>query len=153
MNKLILLVCLGCVSGQDQCVSNYAKLEDSLLSNPENQYQIAQAFFRPKREVDPVCIIAYYYIGVNTSDVVRQNCPTEMITDENGIITGWRWCTYSFYMKLDLAQLTDFSFQILLDEISVIDLKLPPMCISQNKTLSENNNVGKSMLCMNNVLY
>jgi len=60
-----------------------------------------------------------------------------MIADEDGIIMGcskWKWCIYSFYMKLDLAQPRDFSF---LDEISVIGLKLPPMCISNNKTLSE----------------
>ena len=85
MNKLILLVlCLGWVHGQDQCVTNYAELEDSLLNHPENQYQMAQAFFRPNREIDPVCVITYYYIGVNSSNVVRQNCPTEMITDEEG---------------------------------------------------------------------
>jgi len=141
MNKLLLLVLyVGWANGQEQCVANYAELEDSLLSDPENRYQIAQAFFRPKREINPVCVIAYYYIGVNGSDVVRQDCPTNLTADEEGMVTGcskWKWCTYSFYMKLNLAQLRDFSFHILLDEISEVDLKLPPLCIHNNEIIFE----------------
>jgi len=140
MKVILLVLCVGCVLGQDQCVTNYAELEDSLLNNPENQYQIAKAFFRPKRRVDPVCVFTYYYVGVNTSNVVRQNCPTEMIADEDGIITGcskWKWCINSFYMKLNLAQLQYFSFNILVDEISDVHLKLAPLCINNSKTIFE----------------
>ena len=47
------------------------------------------------------------------------------------MLTGcskWKWCINSFYMGLDLDQLQDFSFYILLDSSSEVQLELPPIC-------------------------
>lgn len=127
-----LLLCLGWCCGEEKgCISNFAELENVLLSNPANQYQIARAHFPLRREISPVCVISYYYIGINSSDVVKQSCPTDITPYKDGMLTGcskWIWCISSFYLGLDLAQLQDFSLYILFDETSEMELELPLLC-------------------------
>ena len=136
----ILVLYLSCCYGLEEgCISNFAELENALLNNPENQYQIARAFFPLNREISPVCVITYYYIGTNKSDVVKQSCPTD-ITSDNQMFTAtgcskWKWCINSFYMGLDLTQLQDFSFFIFRDENSEAELEIPPVCNINNKEI------------------
>ena len=136
-----LILCLGWCYGEEKgCVSNFAELENALLSNPINQYQIARAYFPPNSEISPVCVISYYYIGINSSDVVKQSCPTDITSDEDGTFTGcskWKWCINSFYMGLDLAQLKDFSLYILLDDTSEAEIAIPPVCNISKEILYE----------------
>ena len=129
VNSLVLYLC--CCYGQEEegCISNFAKLEDAILSNSESQYQIASAYFPLKREVDPVCVTSYYYVGINKSDVAKQGCPNIMVSE--GILSGcskWKWCINTFYLVFDLAQLEAYSFYILLDATSEVELELPPVC-------------------------
>ena len=131
----VLLLFCWCYGQEEECISNFAELENTLLRNPENQYQITRAFFPSKRAINPVCITSYYYIGINRSDVVKQSCPNDITSDNEKVFTGcskWKWCINSFYMGLDLAQLQDFSFFILLDENSEVELEIPPVCNINN---------------------
>ena len=137
-----LLLYLGWCYGEEEegCISNFAELENALLSNPVNQYQIARAYFPSKSEISPVCVISYYYIGINSSNVIKQSCPTDITSDKDEVFTGcskWKWCISSFYMGLDLAQLQDFSLYILLDETSEAELSIPPVCNISKEILYE----------------
>ena len=124
----VLLLCLGCCYGQEDngCIKNFVDLETAVLSNPENQYQIVSAYLPPKREMNPVCVTTYYYLGINSSDEVKQSCPTDNITSTG--CSKWKWCISSFYMGFELAILQDFSLHIILDETSEVELQLPPIC-------------------------
>ena len=138
----ILVLYLGCCHGEEKegCISNFAELENALLSNPVNQYQIARAYFPLKREISPVCVISYYYIGINSSDVIKQSCPTNITSGKDEVFTGcskWKWCISSFYTSLDLAQLQDFSLYILFDETSEMELELPLVCDMSEYVLYE----------------
>ena len=132
----ILILYLGCSYGQQigKCLSKFAEVESALLNDFENQYQIAKAYFPLKREMNPVCVTSYYYIGINKSDEAKQSCSNITISD--GMFSGcskWKWCTNTFYMAFDLAQLEAFSFHILLDVTSEAELEVPPICnISQS---------------------
>ena len=141
---IVFVLCLGWCYGQEEeevCISNFAEFENALLSNPINQYQIAKAYFPARREINPVCVTSYYYIGINGSDAVKQNCPTNIISDEDGMLSGcskWKWCINSFYIGLDLAQLQDFSLFMLLNIDSEVELELPSVCnIKDNSVLYE----------------
>ena len=128
----VLLCVLGWCYGQtgEECIRNYFELENALLSNPTNRYQIIEGYLPLKREISPVCVTSYYYIGMNSSNQMKQNCPTH-INDEDEKLSGcskWRWCTNSFYMGFHLDQLQDFSFHILVDATSEVELELPPAC-------------------------
>ena len=137
MKRAVIVSVLLCLmswcygqKGEEECISNYFELENTLLSNPANRYQIIEGYLPLKREISPVCVTSYYYVGMNSSDEIKQNCPTG-IKAKDEILTGcskWRWCTNSFYMGFDLGQLQDFSFHILLDATSEVELELPPAC-------------------------
>ena len=134
----VFVLCLGWSYGQGEevCISNFAEFENALLSNPINQYQIARAYFPARREINPVCVTSYYYIGINGSDAVKQSCPTDIISDEDEMLSGcskWKWCINSFYIELNLAQLQDFSLFMLLNIDSEVELELPPVCNIQDK--------------------
>ena len=123
-----------------ECISNYVEFENALLSNPVNRYQIVKGYFPLRREINPVCVTSYYYIGINSSDVDKQSCPTDIKPDNNEMLTGcskWKWCTNSFYMGLDLGQLQDFSFYIIVDSTSEVELDLPPICNIEDDILYE----------------
>ena len=135
---ILLLFLSWCYGQEDGCISNFAELENAVLSNPENQYQIARAYFPARHEASPVCVTSYYYIGINSSDAVKQSCPTDIMSHEDEVLTGcskWKWCINSFYMGLDLAQLQDFSLYILLDATSEVELEIPPLCSAYNDVL------------------
>ena len=137
----VLLLC--CCYGQEEgCISNFAELENALLSNPENQYQIVSAYLPSKHEINPVCVTSYYYIGINSSDMIKQSCPTDnnIAPNKNDTYTGclkWKWCSNSFYTAFDLDPLQDFSLHIILDETSEAELLLPPICNVTNNTLHD----------------
>ena len=60
--------------GQEEgCITNFAELENALLSNHVNQYQIASAYLPPKHEISPVCVIITYYIGIILVAVMWSN--------------------------------------------------------------------------------
>lgn len=129
----LLLLCLGWCHGEDEveCIRDYFQLENALLHNPNNRYQILNGYLPLKLETGPPCVISYYYIGTNSSNKPKQNCPTNITKDAYGMLIGcskWKWCTNSFYMGLDLTQLQDFSFHILSNATSETDLILPPVC-------------------------
>ena len=134
----IALLYLGWCYGEEEkeCISNFAEFENALLSNPVNQYQIARAYFPTNSEISPVCVTSYYYIGINSSD--EESCPTDITLDKAEVFIGcskWKWCISSFYMRLDLSQLQDFSFHILRDETTEAEFEIPPVC-----------NIGKEIL-------
>ena len=129
--KMTLFLCLGWCYGQE-CIDNFEKLEKAICGST-NQYQIAKAYFPAKREISPVCVTSYYYIGVNRSDAVAKDCPVNMLPKEDqddGFVgcMKWKWCINSFYVNLNLAQLEDYSFHILLDGTSEVSIELPPLC-------------------------
>ena len=129
---IVLLCVLGWCYGQAEmeCITNYFELENALLRNPANRYQIIEGYLPFKHEINPVCVTSYYYIGMNTTDQIKQNCPTN-IKHKDEKLSGcskWKWCTNSFYMGFHLDQLQDFSFHILVDATSEVDLVLPPAC-------------------------
>ena len=130
VGSLLLIMCLiGWWLGQkdEECISDYFELENALLSKPANRYQILKGYLLLKYETGPACVTSYYYIGMNSIDIVKQNCPTDIKPDKDEMLTGcskWKWCINSFYMGLDLDQLQDFSF----DSSSEVQLELPPVC-------------------------
>ena len=136
MKKLMigiqLLHCLcWCYGGEEKCVSDFAGLENAVISNPANQHQISLAYFPLKHETYPACVISYYYIGIIRSDENKQNCSTVNVSVEDEVATGclkYKWCINSFYMELDLSQLQDFSFYILLNDTTEVELEIPPIC-------------------------
>ena len=136
----ILLLCLGWCHGQEEveCISNYFQLENALLHNPINRYQILNGYLPLKHETGPACVTSYYYIG---DSIAKQNCSTDHdIKETDGMLTGcskWKWCINSFYMGLDLSQLQDFSFHILADATSETELMLPPVCNNLKDDLND----------------
>ena len=137
----ILLLCLGWCHGQEEveCISNYFQLENALLHNPINRYQILNGYLPLKHETGPACVTSYYYIGMNRSKTTKQKCPTD-ITKKDGMLTvcsKWKWCTNSFYMGLDLSQLQDFSFHILGNATTETELMLPPVCNNLKDNLND----------------
>ena len=143
ISSLFLIMCLISWSlGQheEDCISDYFELENAVLSKPTNRYQILKGYLPLKQETGPACVTSYYYIGINSSDIVKQNCPTDIKPDKDEMLTGcskWKWCSNSFYMGLDLDQLQDFSFFILLDSSSEVQLELPPVCNINDCDLNE----------------
>ena len=67
---IVLLCVLGWCYGQAEmeCITNYFELENALLRNPANRYQIIEGYLPFKLEINPVCVTSYYYIGMNTTD-------------------------------------------------------------------------------------
>ena len=134
VGSLLLIMCLigWCLGLKDEeCINDYFELENALLSKPANRYQILKGYLPLKYETGPACVTSYYYIGMNSSDIVKRNCPTDIKPDKDEMLTGcskWKRCINSFYMGLDLDQLQDFSFYILLDSSSEVQLELPPIC-------------------------
>ena len=135
MKKLIigvLLLYLNYCHGQrENCISNFIELQTALLSNLENQYRIVSGYLPPKSEINPVCVTSYYYIGINSSDTVKQNCPSNKTSNKDEAYSGcskWIWCSNSFYAAFDLGKLQDFSLHIIRDETSEVELELPPLC-------------------------
>ena len=130
----VVLMCVSWCYGQkaEDCVGpNFADLESSLLTNRANQHQISMAYFPLRREVTPVCVTSYYYIGINSSTIDKPSCPNLNLSDGEEVHTGcskWQWCINSFYMTLDLAQFQDLSFYIILDTTTEVELELPPLC-------------------------
>ena len=129
----VMLMCVRWCFGQkgEDCIGNFADIESSLLTNPANQHQISQAYFPLRHEISPLCVTSYYYIGINSSTVDKPSCPNLNISDGEEVHTGcskWQWCINSFYMTLDLAQLQDLSFHIILDATTEVQLELPPLC-------------------------
>ena len=122
---LVLLVCVG-----DGCISTFADLENDLLANPTNRHRISRAYFPLRREISPVCVTTYYYIGINSSSVNKLSCPPLNTSDEDERIgcSKWRWCINSFYMAIDLPQLQDLSFHIILDTTTDLIVELSPLC-------------------------
>ena len=105
--SLVLLAFVYTASAQE-CLQNYADVERVLLDDPDNAYQIARAFFRPRSEGETLCVTAYYYLGLNsTEELEKSNCPNVTL-NENQELTGcskWKWCISTFYMDLNLTQL------------------------------------------------
>ena len=151
-----LFLCLGWCNGQEvECISDYFQLENALLNNPANRYQILNGYLPLKHETGPACVTSYYYIGMNRSDIVNQSCPTAIKQDK--MLTGcskWKWCTNSFYMGLDLGQLQDFSFHILVNATTETKLTLPPVCNSTTVTKDDLNDylLRITMLVRGNIL-
>ena len=117
------------------CISTFADLEHELVTNPANKHQLSRAFFPLRHEVNPVCITSYYYVGINSSSIDKQSCSLLNMSDEGENITGcekWQWCINSFYMAIDLPQLQDLSFYIILDSTTDVVLELPPLCSDIN---------------------
>ena len=140
VHVLITVVYLcGCYGQEEEeCISNFANLENAILNNSESQYQIARAYFPLKREVYPVCVTSYYYFGINKSDVAKQSCPTDLVTEViHSGCSKWLWCINTFYLVFDLPQLEAYSFHILLDTTSEVELELPPVCNINKSVLYE----------------
>ena len=134
--SLILLSFLYTVNAQE-CLQNYAELEKALLDEPDNSYQIAKAFFQPRSEGETLCVTAYYYLGLNNS-TNRSNCPSVTLGSD-GELSGcskWKWCANTFYMDLDITQLQVFSFFVIYEKVSDVELRIPPFCVS-NETMRE----------------
>ena len=130
----LLLVFLLVVRAQD-CLKNFAEVENALLDNPENAYQIAKAFFRPRTEGETLCVTAYYYLGLNSTEEDKSNCPS-ITSNEDAGCSKWKWCINTFYMDLNLAQLQIFSFFAIYEKVSEIELRIPPFCVT-NGTINE----------------
>lgn len=138
--SLVLVYHKICVaSGQQQCLQNYADVEKALLDNPENAYQIARAFFRPRSEGETLCVTTYYYLGLDSTEEPDQsNCPNVTL-DGNQELNGcskWKWCVNTFYMDLNITQLQIFSFFIIYEKTAEIQLRIPAFCVS-NDTMNE----------------
>ena len=125
-------------SGQE-CLQNYADVEKALLDDPENSYQIARAFFRPRSEGETLCVTAFYYIGLNSTELPnKSDCPS-VILSRNEQLSGcskWKWCVNTFYMDLNITQLQVFSFFVIYEKTAEIELKIPLFCVS-NETMYE----------------
>ena len=125
-------------SGQE-CLQNYADVEKALLDDPENSYQIARAFFRPRSEGETLCVTAFYYIGLNSTELPnKSDCPS-VILSRNEQLSGcskWKWCVNTFYMDLNITQLQVFSFFVIYEKTAEIELIIPPFCVS-NETMYE----------------
>ena len=128
----ILLLCLEWCYGQEKnCISHYVEFENALLSNPTNQYQIVKGYLPLESEIYPVCVTSYYYIGLNISNETKTNCSKDTKPDKDDMFIGcskWKWCTNSLYMELDLGKLQEFSFHIIFDVTTEVELELPPAC-------------------------
>lgn len=141
VNFLVTVIYLcGCYGQEEEgCIRNFANLESAILNNSDNQYQIARAYFPLRRELYPVCVTSYYYLGINKgAGVAKQSCPTDVVTE--GIRSGclkWQWCINTFYLVFDLPQLEAYSFYILLDTTSEVELELPPVCNINETVLYE----------------
>jgi len=113
-----------------ECLKNFAGVEKALLDSPENAYQIADAFFRPRSEGETLCITAYYYLGLNSTEEDKSNCPS-ITSNEDGVVSGcskWKWCINTFYIDLNLAQLQIFSFFVIYERVSEVELRIPSLC-------------------------
>ena len=136
--SLVLLAFVYIASAQE-CLQNYADVEKALLDDPENAYQIARAFFQPRSEGETLCVTAYYYLGVNSTEQTdKSNCPSVALS-ENQELTGcskWKWCINTFYMDLNITQLQVFSFFIIFEKTAEIELRIPPFCVSK-ETMNE----------------
>ena len=134
---VFLLVCVG-----EGCINTFADLEHELLTYPGNKHQLSRAFFPLRHEVNPVCVTSYYYVGINSSSIDKANCSgllNSSMSDEGEEMTGctkWQWCTNSFYMAIDLPQLEDFSFYIILDTTTDVTLELPPLCGNTDRDIN-----------------
>ena len=134
-----LIIFFYTVSAQE-CLKNYAEVEEALLDNPDNAYRIARAFFKPRSEGETLCVTAYYYLGLNGTEelIDRSNCPSVTL-GSNGELTGcskWKWCVNTFYMDLDITQLQVFSFFVIYEKVSDVELRMPSLCVS-NETVNE----------------
>jgi len=127
--SLTLLAFLHAASAQS-CSVDFAVLESALLENHGNAYQIANGFFQPRTEGETLCVTAYYYMGLNSTEEDKFNCPS-ITSNENGVVSGcskWKWCVNTFYMDLDLEQLQIFSFFAIYKRVSEVELRIPPLC-------------------------
>ena len=119
----------------ESCISSFKDLEAAILNDSENMYNIAKAYFPLKREINPVCVNSYYYIGLERDE----NC-TYNTTDSNGMLSGcleWRWCINTFYMAVNINNLRYLSFNILLNVTTEVKLKIPLICNESKYLLNE----------------
>ena len=68
----------------------------------------------------------------------KLSCPILNMSDGGEVITGcskWQWCINSFYMAINLSQLQDLSFHIILDATTEVELELPPLCNSTDENI------------------
>ena len=131
LTGILLLYLEWCYGQEKKCIGHYVEFENTLLNNPVNQYQIVKGYLPLKSEITPVCVTSYYYIGINNSEEIKSNCSSDIKRDKDGMLIGcsrWKWCTNSFYMELDLGKLQEFSFHIILDVTTEVELELPPAC-------------------------
>ena len=124
--SFIFLVFLHVANAQS-CSVDFAVLEGALLENHVNAYQIANAFFQPRTEGETLCVTAYYYLGLNSTEEDKSNCPS-ITSNEDAGCSKWKWCINTFYMDLNLAQLQIFSFFAIYERVSEIELRIPPLC-------------------------
>jgi len=133
--SFIFLVFLHVANAQS-CSVDFAVLEGALLENHVNAYQIANAFFQPRTDGETLCVTAYYYLGLNSTEEDKSNCPS-ITSNEDGVVSGcskWKWCINTFYMDLNIAQLQIFTFFAIYERVSEIELRIPPLC---NDTMNE----------------
>ena len=126
-----------CIASAQECLQNYAELEKAILDDPENSYHIARAFFRPRSEGETLCVTTYYYLGLNSTEIPdKSNCPNVTL-GKNQELSGcskWKWCANTFYMDLNITQLQVFSFFVIYEKVSEIELRIPPFCTSNVTT-------------------
>jgi len=133
----LILVAFVYIASAQECLQNYAEVEKALLDDPENAYQIAGAFFQPRTEGETLCVTAYYYLGLNnTEEPDKSNCPnlTHGRDQELRGCSKWKWCANTFYMDLNITQLQVFSFFVIYEKISEIELRIPSFCVSTETT-------------------
>ena len=136
----VLLMFVGWCYGQkdEDCIRTFADLERNVLFNPANKHQISRAYFPLRHEISPVCVTSYYYIGINSSNVDKLSCSTLNVSGGEVTTHGcskWQWCINSFYMAINLTQLQDLSFHIILDATTEAAIELPPLCNHTNENI------------------
>ena len=131
---LILIIYLSYCHCQLSCISSFKDIENAILDNSENMYNIAKAYFLLKSEINPVCVNSFYCIGLKRDDTCHK------ITKSNEMLSGcfeWRWCINTFYMAFDINNLRYFSFNILLDVTTEVKLEIPSICNASKSDLDE----------------
>lgn len=118
---LLLLRMKPATADSQTCSKSYAVLEDSLLSNSENRFNLLKAFFPPK-EARPIFVTVTYTFN--------------NATNESSV---WYWSESEFYLiqPLEIFQFTSLLFANMAYRQSTVELQLDAQCVGASHDLME----------------